>query len=110
MLDDALMEKHYDSAERSGQVSSTTSPLVLLGKCGAGKTSLSHTLRDRPLPLSEAPQKTQGLEEMLIEVSHVDYGRTQPGAALCPNPDHDSLTTCLMDMTADYQADYDLLL
>ena len=43
----------------------------------------------------------------VIEVSHVNFGRTQPGSVLCPLTSLDSNTDCLMDMTADYQADCD---
>lgn len=72
LLDDGVRDNSYDSAERIGSVSSHTAPLVFLGDCGAGKTSLSLTLRDHPLPKDEDPPKTLGLEETLIEVSYVD--------------------------------------
>ena len=80
ILDPNSMERRFDSAERSGRVTSHTPLLVLLGKCGAGKTSLSLTLRDQPLmPESAGPPKTLGLEETLVEVSYVDMSWREVG-------------------------------
>lgn len=72
LLDDSVITSHLDLAEREGKVASHTAPLVILGNAGAGKTSLSLTLRDKELPASEGPPKTVGLQETLIEVSFVD--------------------------------------
>ena len=72
LLDDAGMQRRYDSAEREGKVTCHTAPVIILGNSGAGKTSLSLTLRDLPLPSDRGPPKTLGLEETFVEVSFVD--------------------------------------
>lgn len=96
LLDNAVMESRYDSAERSGRVTSLSTPLVILGKSGAGKTSLSLTLRDKAIPEAEGPPKTLGLEETLVEVSYVDMSWRDAGLYFLANLIDNEFTRALL--------------